>query len=309
MNAQEVRFRQEARAGEARAATLEERNTRLAEQLAAQEAKLQELTRASEVGITKLDGSLQTQGANLDQLARGLSHLSAQFAARPYMSQDSFGCGGDLSKPMGYALDAANLATEPDRHLDFMELFRGREDFIAERQRVYLPFVQGMKRVIDLGCGRGEFLRLLAEKGIRATGVEMDEALVERLRREGHEVIAGDAVNYLRSLPEATVDAIFSAQVIEHLDPKDLRELLALSRTRLRRGGVLIAETVNPESHQALKTFHVDLTHQRPIYPQVLLHLCREAGFPSGRVFYPTGGGFTQVNYQTAGEYAVIAVA
>ena len=73
-------------------------------------------------------------------------------------------------------------------------------------------------------------------------------------------------------------------------------------------GSPVVAETVNPECYEALKTFFVDLTHQKPIYPQVMLQLCLDAGFPSARIFYPNGGGFTQENYETAGEYAVIAV-
>jgi hypothetical protein len=64
---------------------------------------------------------------------------------------------------------------------------------------------------------------------------------------------------------------------------------------------------VNPENYEALKTFHVDLTHQRPIFPQVLLHLCWEAGFEAAWVFYPLGGGFTQRCYEAVGEYAVVA--
>ena len=106
----------------------------------------------------------------------------------------------------------------------------------------------------------------------------------------------------------ATFDAIFSAQFIEHIPPAELPKLLALARTRLREGGAFIAETPNPESFEALKTFHVDLTHHRPIYPQVLLYLCLQEGFRSARIFYPVGGGFTQRNYESAGEYAVVAL-
>jgi hypothetical protein len=104
------------------------------------------------------------------------------------------------------------------------------------------------------------------------------------------------------------LDAIFSAQVIEHIVPATLPRLVALSRAKLRPRGLFIAETVNPESYEALKTFHVDLSHQRPIYPQVLLHLCQQGGFLSARIFYPVKGAFTQEHYQDAGEYAVIAV-
>jgi hypothetical protein len=68
-------------------------------------------------------------------------------------------------------------------------------------------------------------------------------------------------------------------------------------------------ETVNPECYEALKTFFVDLTHQKPIYPQVLLQMCLQVGFSSARIFYPLWGGFTQEHYEEAGEYAVVAIA
>ena len=139
-------------------------------------------------------------------------------------------------------------------------------------------------------------------------GVELDPRLVRRLQSQGFEVVQSDAIDYLRSLPERSLDGIFSAQVIEHLDPKQLPTLLALARSRLRGPGIFIAETVNPESFEALKTFHVDLTHQKPIYPQVLLSLCQEAGFSTARIFYPLGDGFSQQHYDTAGEYAVVAM-
>src|SRR5262249_37050280 len=111
----------------------------------------------------------------------------------------------------------------------------------------------------------------------------------------------------LESVEAGTLDGVFSAQFIEHVDPDRLGDLVVLARRALRADGIFVAETVNPESADALRTFHVDLTHQRPIFPQVLLHLCWTAGFDSAWVFYPLGGGFTQRSYDTAGEYAVVA--
>jgi hypothetical protein len=101
---------------------------------------------------------------------------------------------------------------------------------------------------------------------------------------------------------------IFSAQFIEHVKSDRLGELVEVAYSRLRRNGLFIAETVNPESYAAMKTFYVDLSHQRPIYPQVLLHVCQKAGFRSARILYPTTAGFTQTAYLDAGEYAAIAV-
>ncbi len=245
----------------------------------------------------------------LEQVKKDVANIGYRFAVRPYMASDVFGAAGDLSKPMGYALDAADMGAASATRPHFSDLFRGSEVFIAERQRAYLPFFNRRKNVIDLGCGRGEFLRLLREEGIQAVGIDLDSAMVQRCAAQGLQVVEADALEYLRNLPEGSLDAIFCAQFIEHLDAKQLDELLTLVQSRLRKGGIFIAETVNPESYEAQKAFYVDLSHQRPIFPQVLLYLCREAGFPTARIFYPLGGGFTQQSYQTTGEYAVVAVA
>lgn len=233
---------------------------------------------------------------------RSAARINARFAARPYMSVDAFAAMGKLAQPMGYA-ENGNGAPP-----DFPDLFRGSEEFIKERQRIYLPFFDGRRDVVDLGSGRGELLELLREQGIDAVGVELDPQLVERGRQRGQSVELAEALDYLAKRSADSLDVVFSAQVIEHVPSERLLEFLVLARRTLRRDGILIAETVNPESFEALKTFYVDLTHQRPIYPQVLLYLCQQAGFRSARIFYPNAGGFSQEQYEAAGEYAVVAV-
>jgi SAM-dependent methyltransferase len=249
--------------------------------------------------------TVEGQAAQLREVANGLASVLERFAARPYMSTDAYGASGDLSAPMGFGLDAEHTSTKQP---EFEDLFRGRSDFIAERQRVYLPFMQGKADVVDLGCGRGEFLDLLRSVGIEGRGVELDQRLVTASRERGLNVVLLDVFEYLEQQPDGSLDAIFSAQLIEHLEPRRLPELLALGRRKLRPRGLFIAETVNPESYLGFKTFYVDVSHQLPIYPQVLLYLCQKAGYLSARIFYPQGGGFTQESYTTAGEYAVFAL-
>jgi hypothetical protein len=117
-----------------------------------------------------------------------------------------------------------------------------------------------------------------------------------------------DALGYVDQQPDESVDAIFSAQFIENLGSNRVSDLPRLAYAKLRASGLFIAQTVNPESYEALKTFYVDLTHQRPTYPYVLLHLCQQAGFSSPRIFYPLNGGFTQQAYAQAGEYALVGL-
>jgi len=271
----------------------------------AQAAEVKTLAPRGEVKA--LEAQLKDVIKILGKATTELARHETYFNTRPYMAIDAFGSAGDLNKPMGYSLTdmpPGRRAAQPD----FSDLFRGQEDFIADRQRTYLRFFKGVSNVVDLGAGRGEFLELMRDQGIDAVGVELDPVMVERCLKRGLRAVHADAYDFLQGLPERSVDVVFSAQFIEHVPSDRLLELLELSISRLRPGGLFIAETVNPESHLAMKTFFVDLTHQRPIFPQVLLQLCQTAGYQSARTFYPTAGGFTQTDYRDAGEYAVVAV-
>jgi GT2 family glycosyltransferase/glycosyltransferase involved in cell wall biosynthesis len=240
-------------------------------------------------------------------LSADVANAARHPEARPYMSSDRFSTS-DPDRPMGFSRTDGHEGERAELPT-FADVFRGEPEFIAERQRIYLPFFGDGEQVVDLGSGRGEFLGLLAEAGIAAVGVEQDGSLVRACRRRGLVVHEQDALAFLHEVESASLDGIFSAQFIEHIDPARLGDLLVLARRALRAGGTFIAETVNPENPDALKTFHVDLTHQRPIFPQVLLHLCWEAGFDAAWIFYPLGGGFSQRAYDAVGEYAVVAKA
>src|SRR5207245_9358079 len=99
--------------------------------------------------------------------------------------------------------------------------------------------------VVDIGCGRGEMLELLAGRGIEAYGIEIDEALVEVVRELGYTVHLADAIAHLESLIDGSLGGIFLGQVIEHLSAQRAADLMALAALKLRTGGRLIIETVN----------------------------------------------------------------
>src|SRR5262249_32271891 len=140
-----------------------------------------------------------------------------------------------------------------------------------------------------------------------ATGVDIDPDMVAICRAKGHRVEQIDAVQFLRDRSERSLPAVFSAQVIEHLAFEQLKAFLTLCRSRVRPGGTVIVETVNPHALEAFKTFHTDLTHQRPIFPEVALALIQLAGFERARVVFPLGGDTLTENRRTQGEYAVVA--
>jgi SAM-dependent methyltransferase len=189
----------------------------------------------------------------------------------------------------------------------FEEIFRGSEALIRDRQRVYLDVIGERGPVLDLGCGRGEMLGLLAAAGVDAQGVDLDETMVDRARAGGADVHHGDALDFLMKQEDASLGAIFSAQFIEHLPATRLPELLEIARAKLLPGGVFIAETVNPHSPRALKAFWVDPTHQHPLFPESMLALCRFTGFESAEIMFPLGTDDLATDLRTCGEYAVIA--
>ena len=242
------------------------------------------------------------------QLQGSLTTLSQRLYAVPFMTdpREFIDTDGRGCERLGYR---STTATVPEVCLRFQEIFRGPEALIRDRQRVYLPLLHAHAKVVDLGCGRGEMLDLLSEARIPAVGVDIDPDMIRHSRTKGHTVEEADVLSFLERQPPASLPALFSAQVIEHLAADRLQVLLALCRSRLHPGGVLIAETVNPHALEAFKTFHTDLTHQRPIFPEVALALCQIAGFEQAHVMFPLGNGDLTRDRQERGEYAVVATA
>ena len=156
---------------------------------------------------------------------------------------------------------------------------RGSTDTVRERQRVYLDDLRDAAPVLDVGCGRGELLGLLREAGVEARGVDADADMVAYARGEGLEVEQADALAYLESLDDGSLGGIFAGQVVEHLPPATLLRLLEFAASKLRPGGLLVAETINPLSPLALRSYFADLTHAQPLVPETLELLAKQAGF------------------------------
>src|SRR5206468_12123687 len=131
----------------------------------------------------------------------------------------------------------------------------------------------------DVGCGRGELLGLLRDAGIEARGVDADADMVAYARGEGLEVEQADAIAHLEALPDESLGGMFAGQVVEHLPPAVLFRFLELAAQKLRPGGLLIAETINPLSPLALRSYYADLTHSQPLVPETLALLAQQAGF------------------------------
>jgi O-antigen chain-terminating methyltransferase len=215
-------------------------------------------------------------GSEIDRLAADLAErqrLVAELEERLLRSERRERVPGTVAaQPRAEAI--------PD-YFAFETRMRGDSEEIRRRQQVYVEDFRGCEPVLDLGCGRGEFLALLRAAGIEARGVDADADMVAYAQGEGLDVEQGDALAALESLEDGSLGGIFAAQLLEHLPPPTLNRLLELAATKLRSGGLLVAETINPLSPLALRNYFADLTHAQPLVPETLELLARQAGFAS----------------------------
>ena len=164
--------------------------------------------------------------------------------------------------------------------LRFADRFRGSEEYVRESQRRYVEKFRESREVLELGCGRGEFLAALRDAGVRARGIDLSDECVALCRGKGLEVEKADLFEYLRGLADGALSGVFCAQVVEHLPPERLPELIGLAHAKLERGGLLVLETPNPECLAIFSThFFLDPTHTRPIPPALMVFYLEEAGF------------------------------
>jgi O-antigen chain-terminating methyltransferase len=169
--------------------------------------------------------------------------------------------------------------TAPFDATRFAERFRGDEQTVKNGQRFYVERFAGKRAVLDIGCGRGEFLELMREAGIPAAGIDLNAEYVAACREKGLEARAADLFGYLEELPEESLDGIFCAHVVEHLAPARLPGMIRLCASRLERGGIIAIETPNPECLARFATyFYLDPTHVRPVPRQLVEFYFAENG-------------------------------
>ena len=192
------------------------------------------------------------------------------------LGQAAAGAPGAAAEPAA----APVIDVESFTYLGFEDAFRGSADEIRQRLSDYVGRFEGAADVLDIGCGRGEFLDLLRERGIAARGVDSNHSMVEASRARGLDVAKADALAYLQAQPDASLGGIFSAQVIEHLPPAYLTRLIDAAAVKLRPGGLIVLETINPTCWMAFFESYIrDLTHVQPIHPETLQFLLRASGF------------------------------
>ncbi|MGM0367976.1 MAG: class I SAM-dependent methyltransferase [Actinomycetota bacterium] len=168
----------------------------------------------------------------------------------------------------------------------FEDQFRGPEDKVKERQKIYLGYLNKNLPTLDIGCGRGEFLELLAEAGFKAYGIDTSIKMVERCRNRGLYVAHSDAVSYLKNY-EGSLGNVFMSQIVEHMDYKDTYEVIRLAWEKMEEEAVILIETVNPNSFYAQsRGYVIDPTHVKLVSPETLSYTYQKVGFRNLRIIY-----------------------
>jgi O-antigen chain-terminating methyltransferase len=258
--------------------------------------QLGQLESAARQRVTELDQRLDQQ---LKQIADALESVRANTQAQSRrVAMLAEGVTQDASDASAERVRTPPALSMVDSQFDalyvaFEDAFRGTPEEIAERQRTYLPTLQQAhlgtedSPILDVGCGRGEWLEVLRQAGLAARGIDLNPILVDRCQRAGLDVVRGDAVAYLRELPTGSLGAVTAFQVIEHLPFEVFLDFLHQAVRVLRSGGVVIFETPNPENVIVGScSFYYDPSHQRPLPPTLAKFFLEMKGLHDVSIVY-----------------------
>lgn len=185
-----------------------------------------------------------------------------------------------------------NILEQPEEQYEFdyylfEEYYRGSREQIKQRLSVYMKYFENANYVLDLGCGRGEMTELLLEKGIKVTAVDLNDDMISYCSDRGFPIIKEDIISFVKKLEDNSVDGIFLGQVIEHLTPQQLIDLVNISYKKLKPMGYFIAETPNPQCLSIFtQSFYMDLTHTKPVHAYTVKFILESAGFGQVDVNY-----------------------
>ena len=165
------------------------------------------------------------------------------------------------------------------------ETLRTAQRATQEQLAPYAQLFRGTGPVLDLGCGRGEFLELLKEEGVAGYGVDSDRLACDEARKKGLKAVNADVIEHLSAVADKSLGGIFSSRLVEYLTPHQQVDLVRACGKKLRNGGLLVIETTNPDSDFPFgRTMHIDPTHLRAIYPEILKSMVESAGFEECRI-------------------------
>ena len=244
---------------------------------------LSELSRQDEVLKTRLDREaelLAIQSDRVDQTHEDLRDQRLELSAQRARLMSALGTSRARTASAGADRDDDNCL-EPLLTL-LEDRFRGERNELKQRLEFYLPYLTRENitdDILDVGCGRGEWLELLKERGLTARGVDSNQLMVERCQTAGLEATSSDLFDYFAAVPDSSLNAITAFHIIEHLEFQRLVELIDHSIRALRPSGLLILETPNPENViVATRTFYFDPTHLKPLPAELVQFVLNARG-------------------------------
>lgn len=208
-------------------------------------------------------------------------------------------------------------------YIEFEAKYRGSKDDIKQRVSVYIDYLENLTiskekiKILDIGCGRGEWLELLKENAYQAKGIDLNRVMAENLKQQGLNVSQGDAIKYLETLSDNSLSVITGFHIIEHLPFTTLVNLFEQSLRVIEPGGMVIFETPNPENILvAAHFFYLDPTHIAPLVPATTNFLLENTGFIRVQIkrlhkysdyhHIENDNRFIQDNFANEMDYAVI---
>ena len=188
----------------------------------------------------------------------------------------------------------------------FENKFRGSIEYIKEIQRRYLDIFKGSQDVLDIGCGRGEFVELLLENGISVKGIDINVDFVEYCLENNLPVERADMFSYLEKSPDNSIGGIFCSQVVEHLTADMMVYFIKMAYKKLKNNAPIVIETINPKNIVAVSNwFYMDLSHVRPVHPDTLAFIAEQEGFNINEIMYTEenlGNHIPPLNIENIGE-------
>lgn len=235
----------------------------------------------------KNDGLLVRQSSEISKRWQGQLEEEVRVLRQRLARQARVEAPNSENLERGFSIAPETTTALRGDYYQLEHYFRGTEEEIRQRQSFYIPYFRGRKNVLDIACGRGEFLELMREIGMNARGVDADSDMIGRCCEKGLDVVRSDVFDYLRTVPDGSLDGIFCSQFVEHLKPETYIKLIDECARKLMPEGILAMETPNPECLAIFsQTFYLDPTHVGPIPPAQLRFLFLEAGFGNISMHY-----------------------
>jgi O-antigen chain-terminating methyltransferase len=272
------------------ASKLEDVETGLRQQITALEARLSVAERVTQF----------VEKSHTDRLRYLQTDLAQQKQLTTLLLKEQHG----LLNPEIYSTPATSFlhsaediqSLQGDHQIDsfysaFEDKFRGNRSLIRERLQIYLPFLQESDihqsgdEILDIGSGRGEWLELLRDEGYQGRGLDINQTMIQQCKGIGLSIVEGDALTYLKSLPDNTLGGITGFHIVEHLPFESLIQLMVETYRVVRPNGLIIFETPNPRNVIVGScTFYTDPTHKNPIPPEVLQFMVNYSGFEKSQI-------------------------